>query len=642
MRFTPALLDEIRARLPLSAVIGARVQWDKRKSRPARGDFWACCPFHGEKTASFHVDDSKGRYHCFGCGVTGDHFKFVTEKEGASFPEAVEQLAALAGVALPARDARSEERQKAEADLYAVMALAADFFAERLASRDGAAARAYLAGRRLGDGVQRRFKLGYAPNAKNALREHLAGKGVSVERMIEAGLLVSGDDIPVAFDRFRDRVIFPIADSRGRIVAFGGRALSAEVNAKYLNSPETPIFHKGATVYNAAEAKKAVRDGGRLVVVEGYVDVIAMAVAGFPATVAPLGTALTDRQLEMIWQMSGEPVLCFDGDKAGQRAAARAIDLALPMISPERTLRFAVLPEGQDPDDLIGAGGPEAMAEVLAASRPLVEVLWSREVDAAQTDTPEGLAALEKRLMTLAGTIGEPSVRVRYQQAFRERLEAAFGGHAAPAPFGGRRWGGERRQSRSPRDRRLPPPIRVSETLSNRARLRAAEALPFREVLLVVTVVNHPAILMRHFDIFAGFDFKSRTLDLLRGQILEIAGNEPGIDAERLRALLVEGGRETLLARLDAEVTRYRTWQAAPEAADGDAEWGWLQAARLQKNSRSLSKELGEASSALGSDSSEANFARIVDIKSQLTAEEGTEALIEGFGASSGRPSRVL
>lgn len=640
MRFSPALLDEIRTRLPLSAVIGRRVQWDKRKSRPARGDFWACCPFHGEKSPSFHVEDAKGRYHCFGCGVTGDHFKFVTEKEGASFPEAVEQLAALAGVALPARDAASEERQRAQADIYQVMDLATAFFQQRLISRDGNAARSYLAGRRLGDEVQRRFRLGYAPNSRNALREHLAGKGVSVERMIEAGLLVSGEDVAVAFDRFRDRVIFPITDSRGRVVAFGGRALSAEAQAKYLNSPETPIFHKGAMLFNAAEARKAVRDGGPLVVVEGYVDVIAMAVAGFAATVAPLGTALTDRQLEQLWQMSGEPILCFDGDKAGQRAAQRAIDLALPLIGPERSLRFAVLPEGQDPDDLIGAGGAAAMREVLNAARPLVEVLWSREVEAARSDTPEGIAALERRLAALAAGIGDASVRKRYQQAFQDRMDAAFASNP-PAPASRRPWG-ERRRGAPNERRRHPPPIRVSETLSNVTRSGLQGAMPPREALLVVTIVNHPSILLRRFDDFAQLDLRSRALDLLRRQILEIAGNEPGIDAEGLRARLGAQGSEAVLARLDAQVARSRTWQAGQGTADSDAEEGWLQAVRLQKNTRSLPKDLGEARSDFGEVPSEANFARIVDIKTQLTAEEGTEALVEGFGTSSGRPARVF
>ena len=643
MRFSPALLDDIRARLPLSAVVGRRLQWDKRKSRPARGDFWACCPFHGEKSPSFHVEDGKGRYHCFGCGVSGDHFKFLVEKEGLSFPEAVERLAEEAGVALPPRGAHSEERERGQASLHEVMDQACRFFEERLASRDGQSARTYLAGRRLGPETQRRFRLGFAPSPRNALREHLAGLGVSVELMVEAGLLVSGDDIPVAFDRFRDRIMFPITDNRGRVVAFGGRALSADAHAKYLNSPETPLFHKGALLYNAAEARKAARDIGTVVVVEGYVDAIAMVVAGFPATVAPLGTALTDRQLELLWQLAPEPILCFDGDKAGIRAAERAIDLALPLVGPGRSLRFAVLPEGQDPDDLIGAGGAEAMREVLGAARPLVDMAWSREIDAAPLDTPERRAALDKRLAGLVETIADHSVRHHYGRAFAERMAALFPPVAErPQRQGGGRFA-ERfdRSDRSGRPAR-PAPIRVSDRLGGMARQAAGAALPLREVVLVATIVNHPGILGRHLDEFAALELTSRPLDSLRAQILEIAGNDPAIGAAALRDRLGDRGVLPLLSRLEAQLVRSRTWQASPAAAESDAEHGWVQAATLQRKSRTLHKELSEAEAALAALSSEANLARILDIKSQLASADGVEALVEGFGASSGRPAQAV
>ena len=356
MRFPPAFLDEIRDRVPISAVVGSRVSWDRKKTNASRGDYWACCPFHGEKTPSFHCEDRKGRYHCFGCGVTGDHFRFLTELDGMSFPEAVERIADMAGVPMPARDEQAERRERERASLTDVMEMATAFFQDQLQSAAGARARAYLRERGLTSATQQAFRLGYAPDSRNALKEFLASKGVEKAQIEACGLVVHGDDVPVSFDRFRDRIMFPIPDSRGRIIAFGGRALSPDVPAKYLNSPETELFHKGRVLYNFARARQAVQREGTVIAVEGYMDVIALAQAGFENVVAPLGTALTEDQLELLWRMTGEPVLCFDGDKAGMKAAWRAADLALPLIQAGRTARFALLPEGKDPDDLVKDG----------------------------------------------------------------------------------------------------------------------------------------------------------------------------------------------------------------------------------------------------------------------------------------------
>ena len=319
-----------------------------------------------------------------------------------------------------------EVREEHRKSLHDVMELAAKFFEATLATRTGAKARGYLADRALDPATQLRFRLGYAPGERFALKEHLGGQGVSVEDMIEAGLLVSGDDIPVPYDRFRDRVMFPITDLRGRVIAFGGRALEKDAPAKYLNSPETPLFHKGATLYNIANARVAAHKGATVIAVEGYVDVIAMVSAGFEATVAPLGTALTSDQLGLLWRMADEPVLCFDGDGAGRRAAYRAVDLALPQLQPGKSLRFASLPEGQDPDDLVRTGGRDAMAEVLAGARPFAQVLWTRETEAGSFDTPERRAALEARISEVTASIGEESVRRYYRQDFADRLRRMF------------------------------------------------------------------------------------------------------------------------------------------------------------------------------------------------------------------------
>src|SRR5690348_205004 len=320
-RFTTEFLDELRARLPVSDVVGKRVKL-KKSGREWKG----LSPFQQEKTPSFYVNDQKGFYHDFSSGKHGNIFDFVMETEGCSFPEAVERLAGMAGLALPVATPDAARQEKHRKTLHDVMELAAKFFADTLASRVGAKARGYLADRALSAQTQLQFRLGYAPPDRFALKEHLGKHGVPVADMVETGLLIGGDDIPVPYDRFRDRVMFPITDLRGRVIAFGGRALEKDVPAKYLNSPETPLFHKGDNLYNISTARKATHDGASLVVVEGYVDVIAMVTAGFAGAVAPLGTALTESQLALLWKMADEPILCFDGDRAGQKAAYRAAD----------------------------------------------------------------------------------------------------------------------------------------------------------------------------------------------------------------------------------------------------------------------------------------------------------------------------
>src|SRR5271169_7180460 len=431
MRFTPQFLDELRARLPVSEVVGRLVKL-KRAGREWKG----LSPYQQEKSPSFTVNDQKGFYHDFSSGKHGNIFDFLMETEGVSFPEAVERLAAMAGLPLPAVTPDAARHEQRRRTLHDVMELAAKFFADTLASRNGAKARGYLADRAITPQTQLQFRLGYAAPDRFALKEHLGGQGVSVEDMVETGLLIAGDDIPVPYDRFRDRVMFPITDFRGRVIAFGGRALEKDVPAKYLNSPETPLFHKGDNLYNLAAARLATHNGSSLVVVEGYIDVIAMVGAGFPASVAPLGTALTENQLTLLWKMADEPILCFDGDKAGQKAAYRAADMALPHLKPGKSLRFALLPEGQDPDDLARSGGRGAVEEVIGAARGLADVIWSREIEGGTFATPERRAALEARIGELSNGIRDEVVRRYYRQDFSERLQRAFAPDAARGGYG--------------------------------------------------------------------------------------------------------------------------------------------------------------------------------------------------------------
>src|SRR5437868_6095048 len=432
MRFPASFLDDLRARLPVSEVVGRRVNL-KKAGREWKG----LSPFNKEKTPSFFVNDQKAAWFDFSSGKNGNIFDFVMQTEGVPFPEAVERLASMAGVPLPQSTPEAEAREERRKTLHDIAEIAAKFFEATLAARAGAKARGYLADRGIEPKTQLRVRIGYAPADGFALKEHLGAQGVSTEDMIEAGLLVSGEDIPVPYDRFRDRVMFPIADLRGRTIAFGGRALEKDVQAKYLNSPETPLFHKGSNLYHGAAARQAAHNGAQIVVVEGYIDVIAMVTAGYEAAVAPLGTALTEDQLSLIWKMSDEPVLCFDGDGAGRRAAYRAVDLALPHIKPGKTVKFALLPEGQDPDDLLRSGGREAVSEVIGAARPLADMLWQRETENGGFDTPERRAGLDQRVAEVTNAIADPSVRKYYRQDLDERVRALF----APAPRdSGQRW----------------------------------------------------------------------------------------------------------------------------------------------------------------------------------------------------------
>jgi DNA primase len=641
MRFPDSFLDEIRARLPASAVVGRRVKL-KKQGR----EFAGLSPFNAEKTPSFFVNDQKGKWFDFSAQKNGDIFTFLMETEGLSFPEAVERLAGEAGVAMPARDPHAEERDRERASLHDVMELATQFYETALQGRAGANARGYLNGRDIGPDLQRRFRIGYAPADRASLKVHLASRKVTQEQMIAAGLLITGDDIPVSFDRFRDRVIFPIADFKGRVVGFGGRALTADVPAKYLNSPETELFHKGSLLYNGAEARHAAHDAGTVIAVEGYVDVIRMVAAGFAHTVAPLGTALTERQLQILWRMADEPILCFDGDKAGIRAAERAADLAMPLLEPGKSLRFALLPAGQDPDDLIRAGGTDAMGSVIAAARPLVEMIWSRETDAHVFDTPERRAALEQRLREIARSIGEESVKRHYVQAFQERIQAFF-----PAPERpNREWrGANRKRDRdwSSTTRHSPfaarPPIPVSDRLRRATLLSGRATHPLREVVLVMTMVNHPALLADRLDAFAHIEFSHPDLGELRNAILDIVAHAEGEGADAsLRAPLAEGKFGGLIERLEGQIEAAGHWPATPGAADADAAQGFAQALTLHTRKRTLHRELKDAEAALALEPSDAHLARLVDIQNQLARTEGTEALIEGFGTSSGRQARAF
>src|SRR6266404_3028691 len=670
MRFTPQFLDELRARLPVSEVVGRRVKL-KRAGREWKG----LSPFQQEKTPSFTVNDQKGFYHDFSSGKHGDIISFLMETEGVGFTEAVERLAAMAGVPLPAATpdaARHEQRRKT---LYDVMDLAAKFFADTLASRNGAKARGYLADRAISPATQLQFRLGYAPGERFALKEHLGGLGISVEDMVETGLLISGDDIPVPYDRFRDRVMFPITDLRGRVIAFGGRALEKDVAAKYLNSPETPLFHKGDNLYNLAPARLATHNGSSLVVVEGYVDVIAMVGAGFPSSVAPLGTALTENQLALLWKMADEPILCFDGDKAGQKAAWRAADMALPHLKPGKSLRFALLPEGQDPDDLARSGGRGAIEEVISAARGLADVIWSREIEGGTYATPERRAALEARIGELSGGIRDEVVRRYYRQDLAERLQRTFAPEAARGGYGrgnfrgAGNFGGESGRRFQPRGSFTPGAAGRFEPRGGRAQSSAGSqtinrgpyqaaspqlatspimrgqrsAMSRREALILQSLINHPWLLHDHLEEVAALELAHPEANKLRASIIAAFAKdhhhspEPSEQSEKMRADLEAGGFSQILQRVERAITTSAVWGAQGGAAREDVLSTWHQLISLHRQWHSLLRELKDAELALGDDASEANLTWLRDVKARMAEVDGTEALIEGFGESSGR-----
>jgi DNA primase len=663
MRFTPQFLDELRARLPVSEVVGKRV-----KLRKAGREWKGLSPFQQEKTPSFTVNDQKQFYHDFSTGKHGNIFDFVMETEGVSFPEAVERLASMAGMPVPAASpdaARHEQRRKT---LHDVMECAAKFFSDTLASRHGAKARGYLADRAIPPATQLQFRLGYAPAERFALKEHLGAQGISTEDMVEAGLLVGGDDIPVPYDRFRDRVMFPITDPRGRVIAFGGRALEKDVAAKYLNSPETPLFHKGDNLYNLATARQAAHDGASLIVVEGYVDVIAMVTSGFAGAVAPLGTALTENQLALLWKMADEPILCFDGDRAGQNAAWRAADLALPLLQPGKSLRFALLPEGQDPDDLARTGGRGAIEEVIAAARSLSDVLWSREIEGGSFATPERRAALEARIGELSNGIRDEVVRRYYRQDFSGRLQRTFAPETARGGYGrgqfGRGKGPEsprRFTPRPPAGGRFAPAPGAAPGLA-RGPYQAASpqlalspimrgqrsALSRREALILQTLINHPWLLHDHLEEVAALELAHPEAHKLRAGIIAAFANDhhhsPDAEeqAEKMRADLERGGFSSILQRVERAITTQAVWGVQTAAAREDVLATWHQLVSLHRQWHSLLRELKDAEQALGEDASEAHMAWLRDIKARMAEADGTEALIEGFGELSGRFQRSV
>ncbi len=518
MSLPPGFLDELRTRVSLSSVVGRKVVWDARKSNQGKGDMWAPCPFHQEKSPSFHVDDRKGFYYCFGCHAKGDAVTFVKETENVGFMEAVEILAREAGMPMPARDPMAAQKADRRGQLIAVMEEAVKYFRLMLRSSAGAAARDYLASRRITEGAQDRFGIGYAPDARTGLIAALGAKGIVPDLLVDAGLAVRPEGGGAPYDRFRGRIIFPIRDAQGRAISLGGRAMDPGVSAKYLNGPETELFDKGRTLFNFGPAREAAGKGAPLVVAEGYVDVIALVEAGFGAAVAPLGTAVTEEQLRLMWRIHPEPVIALDGDAAGIRAAIRVIDLALPLIEAGQGLRFAPLPAGMDPDDLIRAQGAGAFQRVLDGAQPMVALLWQRETDGKVFDSPERRAGLDKSLRAALAKIRDPGLRDHYAAEIRRLRAVLFAGTDLP---------------RTPFRKGRAPPVATTARAGTKASLLGSTADPemedrLREAVILATFALHPSLVARFETALERMDLATPDHQRLRRALLACASAPDG------------------------------------------------------------------------------------------------------------------
>ena len=508
MSLPNGFLDELRSRICLSDVVGRKVQWDLRKSNQARGDMWAPCPFHQEKTASFHVDDNKGFYYCFGCQAKGDAIGFIKETENVNFIEAVEILASEVGLQMPEFDPKSKEKADRNKILLEIMEQSVNFFRLTLNSNQGKHALEYLKKRGLSSDAIERFEIGFAPADQTTLTQKLIDKGYDLDAIIETGMSVKSDESNRLYDRFRGRIMFPIRDSRGRCIAFGGRSLDPTARAKYLNSPETPLFDKGSNLYNLVSARSAVGRGEPLIVAEGYMDVIALDSGNFNGAIAPLGTAITEKQLQLMWRISPEPIIALDGDKAGLRAAYRLIDLSLPLLRTGKALRFSIMPEGKDPDDLIRNEGASVFKNLIDEAVPMVDLIWKRETEGKSFDSPERRAGLDKSLSDAIALIKDKNLKNHYRDALFQARRQFFGRQNA-------------RTTEFKNNSRLMPQSDTKSSFLVATDEKTVSA-QIRESTVIAVLMNFPELIEIFYDELIMIDLASPDCDLILKELLKL------------------------------------------------------------------------------------------------------------------------
>jgi DNA primase len=613
MAFPPQFLDELRARVPLASVVGRRTKLI-RKGR----EFHGLCPFHNEKTPSFTVNEDKGFFHCFGCGAHGDAIGFEMRTGNLSFTEAVEKLASEAGIDVPKATPEERVREAQRASLHDALEAACVFFEKHLRSVGGRDGLAYLKNRGLTDATIARFRLGWAPDSRDALKSALMNAHCPESLLIEAGLLKKPES-GGTYDYFRGRVMFPITDRRGRVVAFGARTMG-DGQPKYLNSPETPLFHKGGTLYGLAHAREQARAINTVVVAEGYMDVIALHQAGFAYAVAPLGTAVTEQQIEELWRLAPEPILCLDGDSAGQRAMVRAADRAFPILKPGCSLRFAVLPASEDPDSLIKARGAAAMQAVLDDARPLVEVVWRVATEGRPLDTPERRAALEKELTEKAQSIADETVRWQYLAAFRQKLKDAFRPVWKPQQYlgGGTGPGGKKGGRRLPN---LPPMCGPDGRLPGVGRPVPPRApAAGQEWVLLALLLDHPHIADTNSvgERLGETTFADKELDKLRQGILKHLAMARDLDSGvMITHLRSDGFSQVLDSLLDANERKARSVRSYDAIDEARAYWEHVFHLYTKKE---LQADVSEANAQLAQETSAASWTRFKAVKRQEQA----------------------
>ena len=527
MSLPNGFLDELRSRICLSDVVGRKVQWDLRKSNQARGDMWAPCPFHQEKTASFHVDDNKGFYYCFGCQAKGDAIGFIKETENVNFIEAVEILASEVGLQMPEFDPKSKEKADRNKILLEIMEQSVNFFRLTLNSNQGKHALEYLKKRGLSSDAIEHFEIGFAPADQTTLTQKLIDKGYDLGAIIETGMSVKSDESNRLYDRFRGRIMFPIRDSRGRCIAFGGRSLDSTARAKYLNSPETPLFDKGSNLYNLVSARSAVGRGEPLIVAEGYMDVIALDSGNFNGAIAPLGTAITEKQLQLMWRISPEPIIALDGDKAGLRAAYRLIDLSLPLLRTGKALRFSIMPEGKDPDDLIRNEGASIFKNLIDEAVPMVDLIWKRETEGKSFDSPERRAGLDKSLSDVIALIKDKNLKNHYRDAlFQARRQFLGRQNAGTTEF--------------KNNSRLMPQSDTKSSFLVAADEKTVSA-QIRESTVIAVLMNFPELIEIFYDELIMIDLASPDCDLILKELVKL---DNGTKAEIKNELMEKIGGE--------------------------------------------------------------------------------------------------
>ena len=518
MNFSKSFLDDLRASTSLSDLIGEKVSWDQKKTRSGQGDYWAPCPFHEEKTASFHVDSNKGFYYCFGCHAKGDCFTFLKDFENLSFLDTVTLLARRSGISLPTKHSMTEQQDQKSLELLKIHQVASSFFEAQLKTTGAIACCEYLNARGITDAAIESFEIGFSPKASSALYDHLRSKNFNPNLILDSGLCIQTETGKNPFDRFRNRVMFPIKDIRGRIIAFGGRSLDTNARAKYLNSPETALFSKGKTVYNYFKASKTVKSQTPLLIVEGYMDAVALFQAGFSNVVAPLGTAITEQQLHLIWRLHHEPIVLFDGDQAGQNAVRKLLTLALPLLEAQRSLRFGMLPEGQDPDEYLNAEGIEGLNSILKTALPLVSVLWKNSTDSAIFDSPERKAALDIKLRQQVSKIKNSHLRGHFIEALAEIRKKFF------ADFKSNSTNRTSYQKTDVRKSLHAHSIKPLESTKNsflgQSSNRVNTELRLKEGAIVLGAINHPLIAYQLEAELSRLKFKFDDLKKIRDAIL--------------------------------------------------------------------------------------------------------------------------